>query len=763
MAAVGASGGATVTAAAAAPSSTTAPTASLAAASSAAAASSSSAAPSSASAAAPQPPAPQPAGGSSGVAQQAGGSGAAEATPGGAGGGGSAGSSSSSSSSGAGGGGGGGGAAAGASPGASESWYVALLGLAEHFRTSSPPKVRLCVHCLQAVLPRKPPARVEARTHLQLGSVLYHHTRNGEQARGHLEKAWLISQQVSFFSPSHENRIPQFEDVKFEAASLLSELYCQENSVDTAKPLLRKAIQISQQTPYWHCRLLFQLAQLHTLEKDLVSACDLLGVGAEYARVVGSEYTRALFLLSKGMAEISSTTMREESQGENSFGMSVKTLSTLLSCTTAPHLLLSSLQLLLMERKLQEVHPLLTLCGQIVENWQGNPIQKESLRVFFLVLQVTHYLDAGQVKSVKPCLKQLQQCIQTISTLHDDEILPSNPADLFHWLPKEHMCVLVYLVTVMHSMQAGYLEKAQKYTDKALMQLEKLKMLDCSPILSSFQVILLEHIIMCRLVTGHKATALQEISQVCQLCQQSPRLFSNHAAQLHTLLGLYCISVNCMDNAEAQFTTALRLTTHQELWAFIVTNLASVYIREGNRHQELYSLLERINPDHNFPVSSHCLRAAAFYIRGLFSFFQGRYNEAKRFLRETLKMSNAEDLNRLTACSLVLLGHIFYVLGNHRESNNMVVPAMQLASKIPDMSVQLWSSALLRDLNKACGNAIDAHEAAQMHQNFSQQLLQDHIEACSLPEHNLITWTDGPPPVQFQAQNGPTTSLASLL
>ncbi|XP_073659239.1 MAU2 chromatid cohesion factor homolog isoform X4 [Tursiops truncatus] len=566
---------------------------------------------------------------------------------------------------------------------AAESWYLALLGFAEHFRTSSPPKIRLCVHCLQAVFPFKPPQRIEARTHLQLGSVLYHHTKNSEQARSHLEKAWLISQQI-----------PQFEDVKFEAASLLSELYCQENSVDAAKPLLRKAIQISQQTPYWHCRLLFQLAQLHTLEKDLVSACDLLGVGAEYARVVGSEYTRALFLLSKGM-------------------------------------------LLLMERKLQEVHPLLTLCGQIVENWQGNPIQKESLRVFFLVLQVTHYLDAGQVKSVKPCLKQLQQCIQTISTLHDDEILPSNPADLFHWLPKEHMCVLVYLVTVMHSMQAGYLEKAQKYTDKALMQLEKLKMLDCSPILSSFQVILLEHIIMCRLVTGHKATALQEISQVCQLCQQSPRLFSNHAAQLHTLLGLYCVSVNCMDNAEAQFTTALRLTNHQELWAFIVTNLASVYIREGNRHQELYSLLERINPDHSFPV--------------------------RRFLRETLKMSNAEDLNRLTACSLVLLGHIFYVLGNHRESNNMVVPAMQLASKIPDMSVQLWSSALLRDLNKACGNAMDAHEAAQMHQNFSQQLLQDHIEACSLPEHNLITWTDGPPPVQFQAQNGPNTSLASLL
>ncbi|XP_027707113.1 MAU2 chromatid cohesion factor homolog [Vombatus ursinus] len=72
---------------------------------------------------------------------------------------------------------------------ASESWYLALLGFAEHFRTSSPPKIRLCVHCLQAVFPFKPPQRIEARTHLQLGSVLYHHTKNSELARSHLEKA----------------------------------------------------------------------------------------------------------------------------------------------------------------------------------------------------------------------------------------------------------------------------------------------------------------------------------------------------------------------------------------------------------------------------------------------------------------------------------------------------------------------------------------------------------------------------------------------
>ena len=36
----------------------------------------------------------------------------------------------------------------------------------------------------------------------------------------------------------------------------------------------------------------------------------------------------------------------------------------------------------------------------------------------------------------------------------------------------------------------------------------------------------------------------------------------------------------------------------------------------------------------------------------------------RRCLRETLKMSNAEESHRLTACSLILLGHTFLKNGN---------------------------------------------------------------------------------------------------
>ena len=35
---------------------------------------------------------------------------------------------------------------------------------------------------------------------------------------------------------------------------------CFQGQFNLAKPLLKKAVEISQQAPFWHCRLLFQLA-----------------------------------------------------------------------------------------------------------------------------------------------------------------------------------------------------------------------------------------------------------------------------------------------------------------------------------------------------------------------------------------------------------------------------------------------------------------------------------------------------------------------
>ena len=213
-------------------------------------------------------------------------------------------------------------------------------------------------------------------------------------------------------------------------------------------------------------------------------AVQVLGAGAEFAYMARALYTRMLFLLSKAM-------------------------------------------LFLLGRKFSEANPILQQTGPLIEAWvQQNSHQRESvakqqkehLQIFFLVLQVCYYLMVGQVKSVKTVLKQLQQSIQTVTSAGwpaDEEMVPANVADNFQWLSKDHLCILVYLVTVMHSMQAGYMDKAQKYTDKAITQIEKLRAsYDSKPLLlSSFHVLLMEHIVQCRLVTGNKGGAIQVIDE----------------------------------------------------------------------------------------------------------------------------------------------------------------------------------------------------------------------------------------------------------
>lgn len=82
---------------------------------------------------------------------------------------------------------------------------------------------------------------------------------------------------------------------------------------------------------------------------------------------------------------------------------------------------------------------------------------------------------------------------------------------------------------------------------------------DEKPSFATFQLQLLEHMVMCQLVMGEKAEALNEIAQAVQLCQPNPRLMMLHKPQLHTLLGLYAMSMNCMEAAEAQFSSVLQV------------------------------------------------------------------------------------------------------------------------------------------------------------------------------------------------------------
>ncbi|KAH8359162.1 hypothetical protein KR093_004877, partial [Drosophila rubida] len=575
--------------------------------------------------------------------------------------------------------------------------YISLLGLAEYFRTSQPPNIKKCIQCLQALFTFQPPSKVEARTHLQMGQVLMAYTCNINLARQHLEQAWNISEPLM-----------NFDDVKFDTASLLAQLHLQTEQSSHAKAMLRRAVELSQNNVYWHCKLLLQLSQIHANDREYSLASDLLAVGAESAEEAGATYLKVLFLLSRAM-------------------------------------------ILMIERKTNDVLALLNSAGQIIDNNIPNPHQKEYLKVFFLVLQVCYYLALGQVKTVKPSLKQLQMSIQTIMAPNwpsDELIFGANQLEMFVWLPKEQLYVLVYLVTVSHSMMAGYMDKAQKYTEKALTQIEKLKLQEDKSILSVFKVILLEHIVMCRMVMGNRELAIREIAAARDVCLAAPHrnLLKRHSAQLHCLIGLYSMSTSFFEHAERQFLVCVSETSERDLKLFANLNLAIIYLRT-KRDADLKQILDAVSTENTHTYSSQALMGGFYYVQGLHAFHKNSFHEAKRFLRETLKMANAEDLNRLTSCSLVLLSHVFLSIGNSKESMNMVTPAMQLASKIPDIHVQLWGSAILKDLHRMSKDAQHEKEAYANHVKYSENLIADQRKCVQSAHHELVNWFQGDPPV----------------
>lgn len=218
------------------------------------------------------------------------------------------------------------------------------------------------------------------------------------------------------------------------------------------------------------------------------------------------------------------------------------------------------------------------------------------------------------------------------------------------------------------------------------------------------------------------------------------------------MLGLYCMSISLFEQGERQLVSCVQTTNDPDLKLFANLNLAIIYLRT-NRDSELNHILETSDMQ---CMKSQALMGCLYYVQGLKSFYKSSFHEAKRFLRETLKMANAEDLNRLTSCSLVLLSHVFLSIGNSKESMNMVTPAMQLASKIPDANVQLWGSAILKDLHRMSQEVHQETEAYNNHVTYSQTQLADQYSATQSPEHALlVNWFSGDPPAFGDATQQP--------
>eukprot|EP00794_Sanderia_malayensis_P009730 gene9730-10723_t len=455
------------------------------------------------------------------------------------------------------------------------------------------------------------------------------------------------------------------------------------NQANFAKNILRSALERSSRSKsiLWHYRLIFNLAEIHAQDKEFSVAIELLStIGELTARKNGHNYARLLFLMSKLM------------------------------------------NFKAFEKFIQETD------ASVASFKERLPNQERRIHVFWNLLKCYYFLWNGQAKSAKSPLKVLQQSIHGLSTSTTEE---SNDPESLQWLSYDELCILAYLVTVAHCMHIGCLDKAMRYTDKALAQIEAVRGIlntifihsdisavmwlaagESNMLLTTFQLSLMEHAIMCKIINGKGAAAIQD--------------------------GLYGMSMNLMNEAVHHFQKALQLSRQQsEVYNLAALNLAIIFARGGEpMKRQLHGIFHNLNND--TVTRSHSLQAGYFYVRGLASFFDANFNDARKYLRETLRLGNAEDLNRITACSLVLLGNVVVASGNPQEALNMVIPAMQLATKVSDVYLQLWSASLLKDIYHLLEDEAREVEGAQLHHLYTTQLLQDHFQAGQRPEHAML-------------------------
>jgi MAternally-affected-uncoordination protein len=289
-------------------------------------------------------------------------------------------------------------------------------------------------------------------------------------------------------------------------------------------------------------------------------------------------------------------------------------------------------------------------CASMIENYKtSNGLQTEYLKIYFLVLQVTYFIQCSQMKSVRNTLKSLHHYVQALATRFDTGneqslMLTSNPVENLYWMHKDHMGILAYLLTVIHTVQTGCFDKAQKLMEKALFNLEKLRLKEqtmhstfslyssTTYITNKLNIMIVENQIRCSIAMGDKCQAVKQIGDAFLLCERDVKLFKSYSPQLHCLLGVYALATNCTDAAISQFNLSLKSTGDQDLWLYCLMNLALCHLPHmavsATSKAQLLSILENITPE-KIQTHSICLNSFSNYFKALKFFLNNNHLQAQ--------------------------------------------------------------------------------------------------------------------------------------
>lgn len=283
-------------------------------------------------------------------------------------------------------------------------------------------------------------------------------------------------------------------------------------------------------------------------------------------------------------------------------------------------------------------------CASLIENYKtSNGYQIELLKIFFLVLQVTYFVQCGQAKSVRNTLKSLQHYISALLNRFESmdsgaelaAIKAGGPLESFHWLQKEHLGILSNLLNVSHLLQTGAFDKSSDLISRTLTSIDRLRGKETITdgfVTNRFSMLLLENQVRCCVAVGKRASALKHIGEAFKICERDSRLLSLHAPQLHCLLGVYSLAVNQKDAAVSHFNQATNSATDTDLWIYSAMNLSLCYMSmaaaSSTSKNQLLTIIENFLPE-KIQTQSTSLTAFANYFKAVKCYFSNNLQLAQ--------------------------------------------------------------------------------------------------------------------------------------
>ncbi len=148
-----------------------------------------------------------------------------------------------------------------------------------------------------------------------------------------------------------------------------------------------------------------------------------------------------------------------------------------------------------------------------------------------------------------------------------------------------------------------------------------------------------------------------------------------------------------------QFNQSLKNTQDPDLWTYNAMNSAICYLEMSktnpNNKAQLMSILDNLLPE-KLTTKSTSLTALSHYFRALKYFLSSNYQQAKESLKETILLSNSEDLSNVTANSYLFMGQIDKLMNSFQESFDMITNGLDIADKMPDINLRIFANSMLK-------------------------------------------------------------------